>query len=120
MIPTEKGDRQKKRNHRHDDCVTVHCTEVQKRAEENILAEERRKDWRKLHKEEFHSLYSSSDVNNKSKRMRWAANIARMGEKRNACGNLVGKHKGKGPLGIPRLGGRMILKRIRMKWFTLD
>jgi hypothetical protein len=35
----------------------------------------------------------------KSRRMRWARHIARMGEKRNACRILVGKLDGKRPLG---------------------
>jgi hypothetical protein len=35
--------------------------------------------------------------------MRWAGNIARIGEKRNACRILVGKPEGRRPLGRPRL-----------------
>jgi hypothetical protein len=40
-------------------------------------------DWRKLHNEEFHNLYSSPDIIRmiKSRRMIWAGHIARMGEK---------------------------------------
>jgi hypothetical protein len=38
----------------------------------------------------------------KSRRMRWAGYVARMGEKRNACGILVGKPEGKRSLGRPR------------------
>jgi hypothetical protein len=38
----------------------------------------------------------------KSRRMRWAGHIARMGEKRNAYRILVGKAEGKRPLGRPR------------------
>jgi hypothetical protein len=38
----------------------------------------------------------------KSRRMIWAGNVARMGEKRNACRILVGKAEGKRPLGRPR------------------
>jgi hypothetical protein len=34
--------------------------------------------------------------------MRWAGLVARMGEKRNAYGILVGKPEGKRPLGRPR------------------
>jgi hypothetical protein len=34
----------------------------------------------------------------KSRRMRWAVHVARMGAKRNACGILVGKPEGKRPL----------------------
>jgi hypothetical protein len=39
---------------------------------------------------------------NKSRRMRWAGHIARMGEKRNAYRLLVGKPEGKRPVGRPR------------------
>jgi hypothetical protein len=38
----------------------------------------------------------------KSRRMRWAGNIARMGEERNAYRILVGKPEGKRPLRRPR------------------
>jgi hypothetical protein len=37
----------------------------------------------------------------KSRRMRWAGHVARMGEKRNAYRILVGKLEGKRPLGRP-------------------
>jgi hypothetical protein len=39
-------------------------------------------DWRKLHNEELHNLYSSPDVIRmiKSRRMSWAGHVARMGE----------------------------------------
>jgi hypothetical protein len=38
----------------------------------------------------------------KTRRMRWAGNVARMGENRNAYRILVGKRKGKRLLGRPR------------------
>jgi hypothetical protein len=38
----------------------------------------------------------------KSRRMRWAGHVARMGEKRNVCKLLVGKEEGKRPLRRPR------------------
>jgi hypothetical protein len=38
----------------------------------------------------------------KSRRMRWAGHVARMGEKRNAFRILVGKPERKRPLGRPR------------------
>jgi hypothetical protein len=59
--------------------------------------------WRKLHNED-HNLYSSPSIIRiiKSRRMRWAGYVARMGEKRNACRILVGKPEGKRPLGRPR------------------
>jgi hypothetical protein len=42
-------------------------------------------EWRKLHSEELHILYSSPDIIRqiKSRRMRWAGHVARMGEERN-------------------------------------
>jgi hypothetical protein len=42
------------------------------------------KEWRKLHNEELHNLYSSPDIIRqvKSRRMRWAGHVARMGEER--------------------------------------
>jgi hypothetical protein len=61
-------------------------------------------DWRKLHNEELYNLYYSQNINRmiKSRRMRRAGHVARMGAKRNACGILVGKPEGKRPLGRPR------------------
>jgi hypothetical protein len=62
-------------------------------------------DWRKLQNEELHNLYSSPNIIRviKSKRMRWAGHVARIGEKRNAYRILVGKPEGKRPLGRRRL-----------------
>jgi hypothetical protein len=42
-------------------------------------------EWRKLHNEELHDLYSSPSIIRmiKSRRMRWAWHVACMGEKRN-------------------------------------
>jgi hypothetical protein len=60
--------------------------------------------WRKLHNEELPDLYSSPSIIRiiKSRRMRWAGHVARMGEKMNACRLLVGKPEGRRPLGRPR------------------
>jgi hypothetical protein len=54
-------------------------------------------DWKKLHNEELHNSYSSPNIIRmiKSRRMRWAGNVARKGEKRNAYKVLVGKPEGK-------------------------
>ncbi|KAJ4435463.1 hypothetical protein ANN_18079 [Periplaneta americana] len=61
-------------------------------------------EWRKLHNAELHALYSSPDIirNIKSRRLRWAGHVARMGESRNAYRVLVGRPAGKRPLGRPR------------------
>jgi hypothetical protein len=58
-------------------------------------------DRRKLHNEELHNLYSSPNIIRmiKSRRMRWAGQVARMGETRNVCRILVGKPEGKRPVG---------------------
>jgi hypothetical protein len=60
-------------------------------------------EWRKLHKEEIHDLYSSPSIIRiiKWRRMRRAGHVVRMGGKRNAYRLLVGK-QGKRPLGRPR------------------
>jgi hypothetical protein len=39
----------------------------------------------------------------KSRRMRWAIYVARVGERRGICRVLVEKHEGKRPLGRPRI-----------------
>jgi hypothetical protein len=59
---------------------------------------------RKLHNEELHNLYSSSNIITtiKSRRMRWAGQVTRMRNKRNVYRILVGKPEGKKPLRIPR------------------
>ncbi|KAJ4450707.1 hypothetical protein ANN_02136 [Periplaneta americana] len=61
-------------------------------------------EWRKLHNTELHALYSSPDIirNIKSRRLRWAGHVARMGEFRNAYRVLVGRPERKSPLGRPR------------------
>jgi hypothetical protein len=61
-------------------------------------------EWRKLHSEELHNLYSSPDIIRqvKSRRMRWAEHMARMGEERKVYKVLVGKPEGKRLLGRPR------------------
>jgi len=60
--------------------------------------------WRKLHNEELNDLYSLPNIVRvvKSRRMRWAGHVARMGEDRGVHRVLVGKHEGKRPLGRPR------------------
>jgi hypothetical protein len=51
-----------------------------------------------------HNLYSSLGIimQMKSRRMRWAGHVARMGEERKVCKVLLGKPRGKRPLGSPR------------------
>jgi hypothetical protein len=69
-------------------------------------------------------LYSSPNIIRiiKSRRMRWARHVARIGEKRNSYRLLVGKPEGKRPLGRPR---SRLLDNIRMdlgevEWGDVD
>jgi hypothetical protein len=81
-------------------------------------------EWRKLHNEELRDLYSSPSIIRimKSRTMRWAGHVARMGEKRNAYRLLVEKPEGKRPLRRPK---RTWMDNIRMylgevEWGDVD
>jgi hypothetical protein len=60
--------------------------------------------WRKLHNDELHSLYSSPNIVRviKSRRMRWAGHVTRIGEGKCVNRVLVGRPDGKKSLGTPR------------------
>jgi hypothetical protein len=79
-----------------------------------IFGPKRKEDgsWRKLHNDELHSLYSSLNFVRviKSRRMRWAGHVARIGEGRDVYMVLVGRLGGKRPLGRPRRRGRITLR----------
>jgi hypothetical protein len=64
---------------------------------------------RKLHSGELHNLYSSPDIIRqiKSRLMRWAGHVARMGEGRNLYRILVGNPEGKNYLKDQGVDGRM-------------
>ena len=70
-------------------------------------------EWWRLHNEELNDLYSSPNIVRviKSKRMRWAGHVARMGEERGVYRVLVGKPEGKRTLRRPR---RRWVDNIRM------
>jgi hypothetical protein len=61
-------------------------------------------EWRRLHNKELYALYSSPNIIQvvKSRRLRWAGRVARMGERRGAYRVLVGKPEGRRPLERPR------------------
>ena len=61
-------------------------------------------EWRKLRNEELNDLYPSPNIVReiKSRRMRWAGHVARMGEWKGVYRGLVGKPEGKRPFGRPR------------------
>jgi hypothetical protein len=67
----------------------------EKRVLRKIFGPKRQEDgsWRKLHNDELHNLYSSPNIVRviKSRRMRWAGHVARIGEGRGVYRVLVGK-----------------------------
>jgi hypothetical protein len=73
---------------------------------------------RELHNEELHNLYTSPSIIRiiKSRRMRRAGHVARMGDKRNVYRLLVGKPEGKRPLGRPR---RKWINNIKMDFLEI-
>jgi hypothetical protein len=70
-------------------------------------------EWRRVHNEELNFLYSSPNIVRviKSRRIRWAGYVARMGEEKGVYRVLVGKPEGRRPLGRPR---RRWVDNIRM------
>jgi hypothetical protein len=66
--------------------------------------DEATREWRRLHNEELNDLYSSPNIIRviKSRIMRSAGHVARMGEQRGAYSILVGRPEGTRPLGRPR------------------
>jgi hypothetical protein len=77
--------------------------------------------WGNLYNE-FHNLDSSLNVSRmiKSRRMRWAGHVARMGEKRNAYRIFVGKSEGKRPLGRPRWKDNIKMDLRETGWGGMD
>ena len=74
-------------------------------------------EWRKLHNEELNDLYSLPNIVRvvKSRRMRWAVHVARMGEDRGVQRVLVGKPEVRGHWGDQDVDGRIILRWIFRK-----
>ena len=75
-------------------------------------------EWKKLHNEELSDLYSLPNIVRvvKSRRMRWAGHVARMGEGRVVHRVLVGKPEGKRPLGRPRRRWEDNIEMDLQKW----
>jgi hypothetical protein len=59
--------------------------------------------WRRLHNEELINLFASPNAIRviKSRRVRWAIHVERMGAVRSVYKILIGKPEGRRPFGIP-------------------
>ena len=79
-------------------------------------------EWRKLHNEELNGVYSLPNIVRvvKSRRIRWAGHVARMGVDRGVHRVLVGKRGGKRPLGRPRRGWEDNINPLMTKLYLSD
>jgi len=71
-------------------------------------------EWRRLHNEELNDLYSSSNIVwvIKSRRIRWAGHVARMGEERGCIGRWWGNRRERDHWGDLGVDGWIILGQI--------
>jgi hypothetical protein len=80
--------------------------------------DEVKREWRKLQNEGFNALYSSPNIVwvMKSRRMRWAGHVARMGRVEVYTGFCCGNLRGRDHLEDQGVDGRIILRWIFRKW----
>ena len=77
-------------------------------------------EWRRLHNEELNDLYSSPNIVRviKSRRMRWAGHVARVGEERRVYRVLLGSRREKDYWGRLSVDGWIILGWISERWYV--
>jgi len=75
-------------------------------------------EWRRLHNEELNDLYSLPNIVRviKSRRMRWAGHVARIGEERGCIGSWWGNRRGRDHWGDLGVDGWIILGWISRSW----
>jgi len=75
-------------------------------------------EWRRLHNEELNDMYSSPNIVRvvKSRRMRWAGHVARMGGRGGRIGSWWGNRRERDPLGDLGVDGWIILGWISRRW----
>jgi len=75
-------------------------------------------EWRRLRNEELNDLYSSPNIARviKSRRMRWAEHVARMGEEKGCIGSRWGNRRERNHWGDLGVDGWIILGRFSRRW----
>jgi len=75
-------------------------------------------EWRRLHNEELNDLYSSPNIVRviKSRKMRWAGHVTRMGEERGCIGSWWGSRRERVQWGGLGVDGWIILGWISRRW----
>ena len=79
-------------------------------------------EWRRMHNKELNDLYSSPNIVRviKSRRMRWAGQVARTGEKRGCIGSCWGNRRERDHWGGLGVDGWIILGWISRIWTGLS
>jgi hypothetical protein len=82
------------------------------------MRDEVRGEWRRLRNEELNDLYSSPNIVRviKSRRIRWAGHVARMGEERGRIGSWWGNRRERDHWGDLGVDGWIILGWISSRW----
>jgi len=77
-------------------------------------------EWRRLHNDELNDLYTSPNIVRviKSRRIRWAGYLVRMGEERGCTGYWWGSRMEGDHWGDLGVDGRIILGWISRKWYV--